>query len=47
MNDNQHDQARIHHETRDFGHSADVFDPVLVREAKILVEPVPDVIPVQ
>src|ERR1700728_2980456 len=43
----QHDQSGIDHESRDFGDATDIFDPILLGEAEILVEPVARVVAVK
>ena len=48
MNEGHHDdQPGIDHEARHFGDAPDIFDPVLVGEAQILVEPMTHVVAVE
>jgi hypothetical protein len=43
----QHDQAGVDHQLGDLGDPADVLDPVLLGEAEVAVEAVPDIVAVQ
>ena len=43
----QHDQAGIDHQFRNFGDAADVLDAVLVAEAKVVVQAMADVVAVE
>ena len=44
---NKHDEPRIHKQLRCLCHAPDILDPVCIREAKIAVEAMPDIIAVQ